>query len=352
MVACVGNAVLGLLLGAALLGSAACTTPAVEVTTTDTAYDVGVLAVSYYPLTPDGQNIDIGVTGDVGGAASTVKAHVAALMTALPRDLSNGTRYRGHVDPSAPPALTYHVVDSLEFDTAVPKVASTLNPAYPYRADYRAMFSSFPICDYVRDKGVREVWMWAYQGPHQLDISESKMSGPHGDVSNSYRLDDLPHCGRTYTVYTFNYGREVAEAVHSYGHQLEAELAFVDPHLFTDLFEGPVDPGVTHAMSRCGSDHNPPNSRADYDYVNPAQNLSDCDAWLPEGTGVLSSIGCATWSCTADFDVSQERYLVWWMQHFPGRGNRLSYQGRPMRNWWDVHGDFDAVVEAGKSLTR
>jgi hypothetical protein len=319
---------------------------------TDTSYNVGVLVLSYFPLTPDGQNIDIGVTGDVGGSASAVRANVASMTSALSGLLSDGSKYRGYADPSAPPALTYQVVDQREFDTAVPSVPSTFNASYPRRADYPTILSSVNVCDYVKNRGVKEVWIWAYQGPHQLDISESKMSGPYGDISNSYRLNDMPQCGHTYTVYTFNYGRTVALAVHSVGHQLEAELAYMDPHLFNDLYEGPNHPGTLGVTGRCGSVHNPPNSRAEYDYVNPTPNNSDCNDWTPDGLGALTQVSCATWTCTdSGNDDPQLRYLIWWMQHFPGRGNQVTYGGAQMRNWWDVHGDFDAAVASGRRLT-
>ncbi len=317
---------------------------------TNTSYAVGVLVIRYFPLTADGSSIDIGITGDVGEAARTVRARVDAMTSALPGILAEASRDHGDRDPSALPSLTYHVVDALEFDTAVPSVPSSLNPAYRRRADYPAILSGVAICDYVRNRGVREVWIWAYQGPSQLDISESRMSGPAGDISNSYRLDDLPRCGPTYTVYTFNYGRTVTMAVHAIAHQIEAELRFMDAHLFGDVFEGPAHPGVSREIARCGSVHNPPNSRHDYDYTNATPNLSDCEAWSPDGLGATSLVSCSAWGCDDANDAAHLAYLVRWMQRFPGRGNHLTYGGRPVRNWWDVHGDFDAAVAAGRSL--
>jgi hypothetical protein len=38
------------------------------------------------------------------------------------------------------------------------------------------------------------------------------------------------------------------------------------------------------------------------------------------------------------------------MQNFPGLGNQATYQGRPMRNWWDMHGDWDLFNWSGRSL--
>ena len=259
------------------------------------AYQMGVLVLKYFPLTADGQNIDIGVTGDVGDSLATIQSRVDGITANLVTDLARGSTYRGFADQAAQPSLHYSIVDTKEFHAAVPSIPSPLNLTYPRRADYGAILGNVPICDYVDHQGVDEVWIWAYQGPHQLDISESKMSGPYGDISNSYRLNDMPRCSRTYVVYTYNYGRGTAEAIEDHGHQIEAELSQIDQHLFRDLFEGPNYPGTLGVTGRCGSVHNPPNSRFEYDRFDPAPNPSDCLDWKPDGLGALSQISCATW---------------------------------------------------------
>ena len=314
---------------------------------------VDVLEIAYYPLTPDGKYIDINVTGDVGGLYTSVKAHVTSVSANLADALSQGSAYRGYANPAAPRDLGFHVVASLEFLTPVPSIPSSFNPDYPKRADYATIMASFDICDYVVRRGVDEVWIWAYQGPHQLDISESKMSGPYGDISNSYRLDDMPHCGRSYVVYTYNYGRDTDMAVEDHGHQIEAELDHLDRDLFRDLFQGPNYPATLGVAGRCGSVHNPPNARFEYDRSNPNKNPSDCLAWKPDGMGALSQISCANWGCAenGDADNPTRNYMVWWMQNLPGRGNTISYQGNRLRNWWDVYFDFDGVMSKNPSLT-
>lgn len=175
--------------------------------------------------------------------------------------LSEGSAYHGYADPATPRDLSYVVVERLVHETAVPAIPSTFNPAYPMRADYGSIIADLDFCTVVDAREVDEVWIWAYQGPHQLDISESKMFGPYGDISNSYRLDDMPRCSRTYRVYTYNYGRGTAEALEDHGHQIEAELSHVDWHLFRDLFEGANYPPVLGVPGRCGSVHNAPNAR-------------------------------------------------------------------------------------------
>lgn len=104
---------------------------------------------------------------------------------------------------------------------------------------------------------------------------------------------------------------------------------------------------------RCGSVHNPPNARFEYDRFNPASNPSDCLNWDPDGLGPLTDIGCAVWGCAdrGDGDNPPLNYMIWWMQNLPGRDNTIHFQGRQLRNWWDVHGAWDAVMAAGPSLT-
>ena len=71
----------------------------------------------------------------------------------------------------------------------------------------------------------------------------------------------------------------------------------------------------------------------------------------PDGLGKTSLISCHTWTCQdTGCDEPQLGYLLWWMQHIPGRGNTITYEGHRLRNWWDVHGDFDAVADGWRRL--
>ena len=336
---------------------------------TQTSYSFGVLVLKYFPLTADGQNVDITVTGDVGDPVASLRAKTDSITTNLVTDLAKGTEYRGYANPAAVASYAYHVVDTKELDTAVP---STANPYYnppsnPYavRPDYPQIMNAANICDYVDNRGVGEVWMYAYQGPAQLQIDESKMSGPNGDVSNEWTHDALPMCSKTYTLYTFNYGRGTAEAFHSHAHQYEFELRYVDNqqysdggHLFNDLFEGDDYPQTHGVTGRCGSVHNPPNARDEYDWANTTPQASDCEHWNPDSIGATTQIDCTVWdpgnpTCgyVSDTDNSQLNYIIWWEQNIPGRGNTVTYRGQPLRNWWDVHGEWDTLVSQRLGLT-
>ncbi|NUP53180.1 MAG: hypothetical protein HOW97_38545 [Catenulispora sp.] len=336
---------------------------------TQTSYSFGVLVLKYFPLTADGQNVDIHVTGDVGDSVASLRAKTDSITSNLVTDLAKGTQYHGYANPAAPASYAYHVVDTKEVDTAVPSVANPYYspPSNPYavRPDYPRIMTGANICDYVDNRGVGEVWMYAYQGPSQLQIDESKMAGPNGDVSNEWTHDALPVCSKTYTLYTFNYGRGTAEAFHSHAHQYEFELRYVDDqeysdggHLFNDLFEGDNYPQTHGVTGRCGSVHNPPNARSEYDWSNTAPQASDCENWNPDSLGATSQIDCTVWGpanppCgyASDTDNSQLNYIVWWEQNIPGRGNTVTYRGQSLRNWWDVHGEWDVLVSQRLGLT-
>lgn len=339
-----------------LVGQAVNLWPRATVDPTDTSYDLGVLVIKYFPLAPGGVNIDISVTGDVGESYTFIRQKTFNMTHKLKESLEKATSYLGYKNSAAQPALRYNIVDSKEYTQAVPIKPRDVRVTYP---DYNKVMQDHNICDYVDNKNVREVWLWAYQGPNKPDtdqpylgIDESKMSGPQGDISNSWHFNDMPVCSHTYRVLTFNYSRGTAEAMESWGHQMEAELDAVDSGLFRVKYQGFSYPPIHGQIGRCGSVHNPPNARFEYDRENPDPWQSDCLDWNPDLQGELSNISCQMWTCVHNFDISNPglNYQIWHWQNLPGRGNTKTYQGKNMRNWWDVHGDFDNVMAANRSL--
>lgn len=166
---------------------------------------------------------------------------------------------------------------------------------------------------------------------------ESNMAGPHGDISNSNRQEDLPICSKTYTVYDYNYQRGVAEAVENHMHQIEAVLNFVDYDMFWNKFVNPY--GKPDGVNHCGWTHFPPNGKSDYDWLNISYAQSDCEDWRPEGGGAARAINCLTWSgymypdSSSCVDNGGLAFKIWWMQNIPGKDNGLTYQGKELRNW-------------------
>jgi hypothetical protein len=320
-------------------------------------YNINILVLKYFPLTPSGTDIDVNVTGDVGDSYATIHQRTVDVTNGLKASIEKGTKYLGYKDPSAQSSISPNIIDTKEYTAAVPIKAGHGVPTTP---DYTQVLNSNDICNYVNNKGVKEVWVWAYQGPNKangypsLAISESKMSGPYGDISNSYRYGDMPRCSHTYVVYTFNYGRGTAEAFHSWGHQIEAELTAVDSGLFKGSFEGPDHPQALGVNGKCGSVHNPPNARFEYDYANSTPQPSNCQDWQADGSGQVANISCQVWGCqyVSDANNPQLNWLAWFWQNMPGKSNPKIYQGKHLRNWWEVHANFDNVMAGNRSLVQ
>lgn len=315
-------------------------------------YNLGVLVIKYFPVTQDG-NIDTSITGDIGDPYETIRQNTISVTNNLKNDLSKASKYLGYKNLSVPSSLTYQIVNTYEHEEGVPFDPTTRKP------QYKKILQDHNICDYVNNKNVKEVWLWAYQGPNKSDgqpflaISESKMSGPFGDISNSSREGDMPACKYTYRVYTFNYGRGTSEALESWGHQMESELDAVDEKLFRNKFQGPNYPPILGQPGRCGSVHNPPNARFEYDRENPTPYNSDCLDWNPSSLGSISQISCKNWGCGSNGDdTPSRRYMVWMWQNLPGLNNTKIYNGKALRNWWDIHGDFDNVMANSRKLTK
>lgn len=313
-------------------------------------WQMPVLSIRFLPDEAGDGIVDLEATG-YQGTVDELRSRIEPLDIAGAWWMTEATRYRR--DPGkADPSLGYRIADVLEFETVVP-----LGPEIPwnpgwFRPDYMTILTDVDVCRWIDDLGVREVWMWT-QHHGQIEPAESNMSSPIGDISNSERIDDLPACGHSYTLYNYNFTRGVAELLHNHGHQAEALFDRADPVLFWDHFVGErtADGGLVGPY-RCGWMHFPPNGQVDYDTFSTRSVTSDCDDWTPEG-GDLTSVSCATWfehvyGDPACFDDGGLAFEVWWFQSLPGRSNGLTFEGTPLVNWWVLFGDFEAAIEVDR----
>lgn len=316
------------------------------------SFSLPILLIHYFPT--NGTNIDRRVTGDWGESLEFTRAKTRRLTGEIIRALEDGSRYQGWRRPGAPPNLRYPVAGSLEFLYPLPTVAKP-GQRVPM-TDYNRIAADADFKTWVEQRGVREVWIWAYHGG-KVNLWESNLAGPHGDVSNSSRdPHDLPVFDHTYTVYHYNYQRGAAEAVENHMHQIEAVLNHVDGRDHTPPEQWPellfwgrfVGSDRTHKIVRpgCGWSHYPPNGERDYDWANPRAVWTDMNDWQPDGTGRKKLMDSTPWG------GNSLRWFVYWMQHLPGPDNGLTWQGRPLRNWWVFMGDYDRARTAGWMLTE
>ena len=299
-------------------------------------FEIPVLLVHYFPTR--GNLIDRSVTGDVGEPLDVIRAHTRTTTSQVIEALEQGSRFRAYKQPAAAPSLHYTIVDSLEFLEPLP---TWRKPGHRVpMTDYNAIMARIDAAEWVMARGVKEIWIWGYHGG-VIDLWESNMAGPWGDISNSDRdPHDLPVFDRTYTTYHYNYGRGPSEAVEDHMHQIEAVLRHIDPDLFWNKFVGKPGEG------RCGWAHYPPNGQRDYDWRNRTVVMSDIEDWRPDGGGQKKPINCDRWQ------GDSLRWFIYWMQSLPGAGNGLTYRGRPLSNWWAFIGDFDGAMRARLGLVE
>ncbi len=311
----------------------------------NTTYEVPVLVLEYFPnkngvlkLTESSIAKNLTLCDSLEGMPlEQAKNKVERLNKQTFNSLIEGSKYKGYEDSEALPAINYYA-----YETKILEKEYPLTTKYDgLIVDYNTLLKGMDICDYVDNKGVKEVWIWGYCT--QTGGWESNMAGPFGDISNSDRnANDMPVCKKTYTTYTYNYGRGLSESLENHGHQIEAVMRYADYTLW-DKF---VNPHGTSGINSCGTVHSPPNTKAEYDWANKKSVQSNCEDWNPEGTSSIKSISCQEWTQSEDCKDAGETYKVWWMQNIPGKGNNLTYKGCQLRNWWDYIGDFD---EANKN---
>lgn len=307
---------------------------------------VPVLVLKYFPIIALSADIlDTSETGDWQNPdLNALKNQVDILNQGIINALEKGSAYHGYKNASSSNYLDYQIIFEKEFLRQISKSVQ-----YAPSADHIKELNDIKICDLVENRGVKEVWIWMTHNSTIAPI-ESNMAGPWGDISNSSRQSDLPVCKKTYTVYDYNYGRGVGEAIEDHNHQQEALFNYVDYDLFWNKFVNPYGK-TSNIINHCGWSHFPPNASEDYDWRNKRYVLSDCENWKPDGGGEVKQINCETWSsgCIDDSGLS---FKIWWMQNIPGLNNNLTYRGKNLRNWWDFVADFDKALAEGKSLLK
>ena len=324
------------------------------------AISIPVLVLKYFP--EQNGNLDLEITG-INDSLVSIRTKVNQLTGDIVNSLITGSTYHGYKDPTATSSLQYSVLENKEFLKQKPVSINAIpwNPSV-FRPDYNLMLTDdVSICNYVDNLGVKEVWVWGYHFGN-IEPVESNMAmgttsqgqwnhGTYGDVSNSEQIDDLPTCAQSYTLYNYNYGRGLAEALENHGHHIESIFKFVDETLW-NKFQFPHGE-TAPTVNSCGWTHTGPNSTEQYEsgWTSEAIVKSNCEDWHPDGSGEVKDVSCHTWygaTCVANGGVE---FKEWWMQNIPGKTNGLLYLGNQMRDWWEFIGDFDDALSKGKSLT-
>ena len=355
-------------------------------------FEVPVLVIRYLP-TADGTNLDVSVDPDYWWlnpiSLTDLKSNIDAFMNRSKFALEEGSRFRAYKKGISFPSIGYRVIGILTVYEPTPPglvIGMSKDPdgdptEYPiYEPDYQSIFERFDVADYVTNHGVEEIWFWSggldagypsydplFHDPRDFRSQwESNMSSAvTGDVSNSDRNNnDLPIYDHTYTVYGYNFRRTQAEAVHNHGHQIEAQLTYVNvlqdgnSYLFWRDFVG-QDTYGNFVTGRCGWTHMPPNTTTGYDYCNSADVWSDIEDWTPDGSGEQTLVSCDRWANLV-FDwpngevtfpqKTETQFYIYWMQSLPGLWNGISYGANVMTNWWSFIANWDENIAAANGL--
>lgn len=347
-------------------------------------FEIPVLILRFLP-TLDGINLDVAQARDywVPGftTLAAMKQRIGVFDTRVKWMIEEASRFRGYKNSAAPPSLGVRVVDMITVYEQMPPGVSRQQDAAGNplpEADYHRMFDRLDVEHYVNDLGVREIWIWnggvdssypsydpaTCRPEFGRSVPESNMSSAvTGDVSNSYRWDDLPLYNHSYVVYGQNIRRTQAEAIHNRGHQLEAILSHVDAlrngnsNLFWNQFCG-RNPDGSFAPGRAGNCHYPPNGASDYDYLNTRLIESDCEDWTPAGVGQKKQVNANTWGslpyawpATGTVEQKTEsQYYLYWMQNMPGRDNPIAHGTAGLTNWWVFTADWENAIRSGLGL--
>ena len=201
---------------------------------TQLPYSIPIVVVKYFPVKDT--LIDKNLTGDWGASLNYTRLKIDTIISGVIKALEEGSRFRGYKNKDAKPSLKYSILDTYEFLEPMPTYEKPFHKVP--MTDYRKIVERIDIKKWIEEKGVKEVWIFGYHGG-VIDLWESNMSSPFGDVSNSDRDEkDLPIFSKTYTVYHYNYQRHISEAVEDHIHQDEAVFYNVDKELFWNKFVG------------------------------------------------------------------------------------------------------------------
>jgi hypothetical protein len=316
-------------------------------------YKIPVLIISYIPLDSSGR-----VNKELVGSSwwlsqewdslSVLRKTITDLNGGVISSLESGSKYHGYKNSSVTSSLDYEIVDIVEYLKPMPTVLGKLPGSWGADYDYKKIMEDINIKDWVENKGVKEVWIWGYH-TSGTNLNESNMAGPYGNISNSYRLNDLPVLSKSYTVYHYNYTRELSCAIEDHVHQIEAVLGAVDENMFWNKFVGWY-PNTSHKVDtqdrHAGWAHYPPNAITDYDWVNKNYALTDIADWNPEHNGQKQKINSDLWH------GNSLEWFIYWMQNIPGYNNNIFYNEKPLTNWWVYMGDFDNAMKNKFGLVR
>ena len=305
-----------------------------------------MLSLRYTPDVDNDGVVDFDTT-NYTGTVDELTERIERLETESAWWSTEATRYHGHTDPDAPPSIAFEVLGEVNYVSYPPLGEPADDTGEVFFPDYGLIMQNVGICEWVDDRGIREVWLHTHHHGDLVPATSKLSSSAVGDISNSFRFDDMPRCNNSYTLYNFNFTRGVDMMMLNRSFQIEALLNHNEEDLFLEEFVGGGTPPFVES-ARCGSSVWAPGASDGYNSWETDVVTSDCATWAPGG-GTPVDVSCETWfeaaygspDCTFDGGVA---YLVWWMQNLPGHDNGLTTaEGEVLTNWWEPMARLEQV---------
>jgi hypothetical protein len=337
---------------------------------------VPVVVVNYYP-TLNGIDIDTKRAPGLGTASPItvegIKDKTVQFLNLTKYGLEQGSKFRGYNNQSQVSSVSFKIVKYINVYEIKKGMVDRIGGVV-YQPEYIELFTKLNLKQLVENEGVKEVWFSlrpisseypvvkdslinGITAANFINLPESNMSSPTGDVSNSVRFqNDLPVYKNTYVVYGYNLETSSANMIHNRGHQIEAQFSYLDSRWWgTGLSktDGYAD------STRLGWTHCPPNTTKGYDWDNKTLTLSDIEDWKPTG-GTKKLINSDRWMninytlpnpvnlIPYDPNDPQLKWLIFWMQSMPGYNSGIT----GVNDWWDLFYNWDEAVKNKSKLNN
>jgi hypothetical protein len=337
---------------------------------------VPVVVVNYYP-TLNGIDIDTKRAPGLGTASPItvdgIKNKTVQFLNLTKYGLEQGSKFRGYNNQSQVSSVSFKIVKYINVYEIKKGMVDRIGGVV-YQPEYIELFTKLNLKQLVENEDVKEVWFSlrpisneypvvkdslinGITAANFINLPESNMSSPTGDVSNSVRYqNDLPVYNKTYVVYGYNLETSSANMIHNRGHQIEAQLSHLDGNFwgsYSNKTDGYAD------STRLGWTHCPPNTTKDYDWNNKTLTLSDIEDWKPTG-GTKKLINSDRWMninytlpnpvnlIPYDPNDPQLKWLIFWMQSIPGYNNGIT----GVNDWWDLFYNWDDALKNKSKLNN
>lgn len=208
----------------------------------------------------------------------------------------------------------------------------------PDWADYWAILQEINALESIEGGLVDEIWLFAF--PY-AGFYESRMVGPDAFWCNAPPIKPDRGLSRRFVMMGFNFERGLGEMLESFAHRAESIMSRVyrNQRGRHNLWERFTRYDMAYpGMAEVGTVHYAPNSRRDYDWGNPQDVSSCCDAWydFPVLDADPRMVNCSEWG-----NGDMRSHHLWWFEHFPhidGSTEGIS------NNWWRYVCDPNRVV--------